>query len=138
MARRSQVRKGEDLRNASAWRRYAYGWVTAAFFILSITGHWIFGWFAYVEEQTAHNEPVEVGAYIVEMSRDTLENWQSEFLQLLWQVGGLALLLYVASPQSSEGDHRQEEKLDAILRAVSPKDAEKTIADIDKRLARTE
>ena len=42
------------------------------------------------------------------MTRDTLENWQSEFLQLMWQVGGLAFLLYVGSPQSKEGDERVE------------------------------
>jgi hypothetical protein len=68
--------------------------------------------------------------------RDTLENWQSKFLQLLWQVGGLAGSLYVGSPQSSEGDQRQEEKLDAILRAVVPKEADKLISEIDEKLAR--
>jgi hypothetical protein len=135
--RKSQVRREDNLRKASVWRRYAFGWVTAGFFVLSLTGHWIFGWFAYVDDQRQHNQPVEATAYVVEMMRDTLENWQSEFLQLLWQVGGLALLLYVSSPQSSEGDHRQEEKLDAILRSVNPKEAEKIIADIDHRLART-
>jgi hypothetical protein len=30
----------------------------------------------------------------------TFESWHSEFLQLLWQVCGLAYLLYVGSPQS--------------------------------------
>ena len=47
--------------------------------------------------------------------RDTLENWQSEFLQLLWQVAGLAILLHVGSPASKEGDDRMEAKLDALL-----------------------
>jgi hypothetical protein len=137
MARRARRRtRGGSLAEASVWRRYAYGWVTAAFFLLTITGHWIFGWFAFVDEQRQHGEPVILSSYIVEMSRDTLENWQSEFLQLLWQVGGLALLLYIGSPQSEEGDHRHEEKLDAILRAVDPKGADKVISDIDMRLGR--
>jgi hypothetical protein len=140
LSRRSSPRKrrseSHSLREASIWRRYAYAWITAAFFLISITGHWLFGWFAYVDEQRQHGAPVEVSAFMVEMGRDTLENWQSEFLQLLWQVGGLALLLYVGSPQSSEGDQRQEEKLDAILRAVS-KDGDKTVREIDERLDRT-
>lgn len=127
-----------SLRTASIWHRYAYAWVTAAFFVLTITGHWIFGWYAYVDDQVQHAAPVDVGSYVVEMSRDTLENWQSEFLQLLWQVGGLAFLLYVGSPQSNEGDQRQEEKLDAILRLVDPQQAEKLISDIDNRLARSD
>jgi hypothetical protein len=134
--RRRNTRTEASLAEASVWRRYAYGWVTAAFFLLTITGHWLFGWFAFVEEQRQHGEPVLVSSYVVEMSRDTLENWQSEFLQLLWQVGGLALLLYVGSPQSEEGDHRHEEKLDAILRAVDPKGADRVIAQIDDRLGR--
>jgi hypothetical protein len=70
------------------------------------------------------------------MGRDTLENWQSEFLQLLWQVAGLAFFLYLGSPQSREGDERKEEKLDAILREINPKDAEKVIAMLDEKYPR--
>ena len=66
------------------------------------------------------------------MTRDTLENRQSEFLQLLWQVAGLALLLHVGSPQSKEGDDRMEAKLDAILLAVEPRKADKLLEEIDQ------
>lgn len=110
---------------------YGYAWVTLGFFVVSLIGHWVFGWFAYVDEQVAHAQPIEVSAYTVEMMRDTLENWQSEFLQLLWQVGGLALLLYVGSPQSKEGDDRMEAKIDAILLAVDPKNGDATIRKVD-------
>jgi hypothetical protein len=116
----------------SVWRRYGYAWVTLGFFLFSLTGHWVFGWFAYVDEQRAHQQPVEVSNYLNEMARDTLENWQSEFLQLLWQVGGLAGLLFVGSPQSKEEDDRMEEKLDAILRKIDPTDAERIIAGLDR------
>jgi hypothetical protein len=64
--------------------------------------------------------------------RDTLENWQSEFLQLLWQVAGLAILLHVGSPQSKEGDDRMEAKIDAILLAVEPKKGQRVLDDIDE------
>jgi hypothetical protein len=113
------------------FKRYSYAWVTLAFFLLTIIGHWIFGWFAYVDEQLAHGAPVESSGYAIEMMRDTLENWQSEFLQLLWQVGGLAFLLFLGSPQSKEGTDRMEAKLDAILRRVDPQEGEQVIADID-------
>jgi hypothetical protein len=65
------------------------------------------------------------------MLRDTFENWQSEFLQLLWQVVGLTILLYVGSPQSKESEDRNEAKLDAILRAVDT-NAEQTLKAIEK------
>jgi hypothetical protein len=117
----------------SVWKRYGYAWITAAFFLLSLAGHWIFGWFAYADEQRAHDRPVELSGYTIEMGRDTLENWQSEFLQLLWQVGGLAILLFIGSPQSKEEDDRMEEKLDAILRKLDPAGAERLIVELDRR-----
>lgn len=120
------------MKNHSIWNRYGFVWVTGAFFIITIVGHWIFGWFAYVNEQQSHSQPVEVGSYTVEMMRDMLENWQSEFLQLIWQVAGLAMLLHVGSPQSKEGDDRMEAKLDAIMLAVQPRKADKVISEIDE------
>jgi hypothetical protein len=115
----------------SVWKRYGFAWVTAALFVITLSGHWVFGWFAYVNEQRALQQPADLGGYTVEMMRDTLENWQSEFLQLLWQVAGLAILLHVGSPQSKEGDDRMEAKLDAILLAVEPKKGDGLIKDID-------
>jgi hypothetical protein len=116
----------------SIWKAYGYAWVTLGFFLFSIIGHWLFGWFAYVNEQQAHAQPVLMSDYLVEMMRDTLENWQSEFLQLLWQVGGLAFLLYVGSPQSKEGDDRIEAKIDEILRRVDPENGERIIKSLDE------
>jgi hypothetical protein len=76
-------------------KKYSYFWVTGLFFLISLLGHWIFGWLSFAEEQIAHGQAIEFGTYAVQMLRDTLENWQSEFLQLMWQVGGLAFLLHV-------------------------------------------
>jgi hypothetical protein len=121
------------VKSSSVWRAYSYAWITLAFFILTIAGHWIFGWFAYLDEQRALSQPADVAGYVVEMSRDTLENWQSEFLQLLWQVGGLAFLLFVGSPQSKESTDRLEAKVDALLKLVDPKKGEKAIRDLDLR-----
>jgi hypothetical protein len=117
--------------NGSVWKRYGFAWVTAGFFLISLLGQWVFGWFAYVNEQQSHQQPIQVSDYFMQMMRDTLENWQSEFLQLLWQVAGLALLLYVGSPQSKEGNDRMEAKIDALLHRVDPGNADRVIAEID-------
>ena len=127
-----------SLSRASIWKRYAFGWVTGGLFLVSLIGHWWLGWSAYVSEQQMHGEPVQLADYLVEMCRDTLENWQSEFLQLVWQVAGLAMLLHVGSPQSREEDDRLEEKIESILRAVSPDQAERLIADLEERFDRGE
>ena len=116
--------------------RYGFFYVTAAFFVISLGGHAFFGWLAYVDEQADHGRIAEFGGYLVVMLRDTLENWQSEFLQLIWQVAGLAFLLHVGSPQSKEGVDGKEEKLDAILAAVEPGKAKKIISDLDQKYAR--
>ena len=118
------------------FRRYAYGWLTLGFFLGSLALHWLFGWYAFVEEQRAHAQTPEFASYAAEMLRDTFENWQSEFLQLLWQVAGLAYFLYLGSPASKENDDRTELKLDAILRAVGGAKADALIAKIDKEYER--
>lgn len=116
--------------------KYGYLWVTLVLFLGSFIGHWSFGWDAYKNEQEAHNQPVIVKDYITNMSRDTLENWQSEFLQLMWQVAGLAFLFYLGSPQSKEGDDRKEEKLDEIIRLLDPDNGDKTIKKFDQKFPR--
>jgi lysylphosphatidylglycerol synthetase-like protein (DUF2156 family) len=119
------------MKRMSAAKAYGFAWVTLALFAITLIGHWIFGWFAYLQEQHAHQQAAEVGAFTIQMLRDTLENWQSEFLQLVWQVAGLAFLLHVGSPQSKEGDDRMEAKIDAILLAVEKTKGEKLLKEID-------
>lgn len=109
------------------FRNYGFVWVTGALFLFTLAGHWLFGWYAYIDGRLEHNQPIEISAYTIEMLRDTFENWQSEFLQLIWQVAGLAILLHVGSPQSKEGDDRMEAKIDAILLKVDPDGARKII-----------
>ena len=125
--------KVSPLRNT--WKRYGFAWVTLAFFLVALVGHWILAWYAYADEQTAHGLSVEWRGFLYEVGRDTLENWQSEFLQLIWHVAGLAYLLYVGSPQSKEGDDRLEAKLDVLIRHLDPTNAERLLAEIDDAYA---
>ncbi len=126
----AQTRKSKTI-----FSRYGFAWVTLALFLITLSGHWFVGWLAYVREQHDHGQAVEISGYLIEMSRDTLENWQSEFLQLLWQVAGLAILLHVGSPQSKEGDDRMEAKIDYILQTVDPKKGDDVLWEIDEEYA---
>ena len=118
-------------------KRYAYLWITLAFFLISIALHWWFGWHAFVEEASEHGQEAQLSSYLNEMSRDTFENWQSEFLQLLWQVVGLAYFLYVGSPASKENDDRLEAKIDALLRINAGDGGDRVIHDLDRHFERT-
>lgn len=117
-------------------KRYAYLWITLALFLFSLGLHWLFGWYSFVDEAAEHGQQPEIAAYLSEMGRDTFENWQSEFLQLIWQVVGLAYFLYVGSPASKENDDRLEAKVDALLRMNGGEAAEKLISELDDHYLR--
>jgi hypothetical protein len=118
-------------------KKYSYAWITLGFFLISFTLHWFFGWKAFVEEAQEHGQVPETASYFNEMLRDTFENWQSEFLQLLWQVVGLACFLYIGSPASKENDDRMEAKMDALIRLKAGTDRGQQIIDeLDDRFMR--
>jgi hypothetical protein len=114
-------------------KRKGYLWVTLILFIISISLHWIFGWYAFKQEQFEHGQAIIVSDYIVEMMRDTMENWQSEFLQLIWQVAGLAFLWYTGSPQSKEGSDRLEEKIDFLINRLDPENSALFIKKLEEK-----
>ena len=103
---------------------------------MSISLHWIFAWYSYVQEQNEHEQPVQLGDYFNVTIRDTMENWQSEFLQLMWQVVGLSLLWYVGSSQSKESDDRLEEKIDLLIQRLDSEKGKQLIQDLDRKYPR--
>jgi len=115
---------------------YGFFWVTLGLFIMSISLHWIYAWYAYEDEAREHNQPIQVSDYLNATMRDTMENWQSEFLQLIWQVVGLSFLLYVGSSQSKEGDERLEEKVDLLIQKLDRENGNKVIQELDKKYPR--
>jgi hypothetical protein len=109
--------------------RYSYAWLTLAFFLVSLILHWYFGWQAFQDEASQHGDVPDFSQFMTEASRDTFENWQSEFLQLLWQVVGLAYFLYLGSPSSKENDDRLEAKIDELLRMQAGDEQAQQIID---------
>jgi hypothetical protein len=71
---------------------------------------------------------------VVENLRDTFENWQSEFLQLMWQVGGLTYLWYIGSPQSKEEEEeRNQEMLQWIVKRLDPHKSEEFLKEMEEK-----
>ena len=81
-------------------KKYSFLWVTGAIFLVTLAAHWWLGWQAYASQAMQHGQSPDLGGFLVEIGRDTFENWQSEFLQLCWQVAALSFLYYAGSPQS--------------------------------------
>lgn len=127
--------RGEGVR-PGIFGKYAYAWLTIGFFLVSLGLHWYFGWLAFIDEAREHGQQPRFVEFSRVVLRDTFENWQSEFLQLLWQVVGLAYFLYVGSPSSKENDDRMEEKIDLLLRLNGGDQVQAEMEDIDRRFLR--
>ena len=122
----------------SKLKYYGFFWVTLGLFIMSISLHWIFAWYSFVQEQTEHKQHIQFNDYLNETLRDTMENWQSEFLQLMWQVAGLSILWYIGSSQSKEADDRLEEKIDLLIQKLDSEKGKQLIQELDTKYPRKE
>lgn len=113
------------------FKKRGYLYVTITFFAVSWVIHGITAYNQYSEEQKEHNQPVNMNSFWNEFLRQTMENWQSEFLQLSWQVGGLMILYAVASPEDRIGDQRKEKLLEKLIQIqMEQKDYEKFMNNI--------
>ena len=90
------------------FKKRGYLYVTIMFFAITWLIHGITAYNQFVSEQNEHGQPVSMNLFWNEFTRQTMENWQSEFLQLSWQIGGLMILFAVASPQDRIGEERKE------------------------------
>lgn len=83
-------------------KRYGYIWVTLGLFLGTLGAQWV-----------THSGPT--GQFV----NAVMENWQSEALQLIWQVLGLKWLLCKGSPASRDGHDRLERKVDRLTNEVA-------------------
>jgi hypothetical protein len=115
-------------------KAYSFALVTGAMFLVAWAGQAVFQWIEAANEAQTHGEALTAADFLPQFLAATLENWQSEFLQLVWQAAGLALFYYWGSSQSRESDERLEAKIDELLRqnGVDPasvtKDPVETVA----------
>jgi hypothetical protein len=97
-------------------RAYSFGLVTAGLFVFSWLGQFVTQMVVERNDAAEHGQSFSWSEFLPQFFASTFENWQSEFLQLLWQAAGLAFLYFWGSSQSKESDDRMEAKIDALLR----------------------
>jgi hypothetical protein len=112
----SMIRSIRNERRAgkSIWRDFGLGIALMVLFFVTWFAQGISEWQTYTDEQRAHGESATAGDFIAEFSQSTLENWQSEFLQLFAFVSLAALYVYRGSAESKDSD----EKVEASLRRI--------------------
>jgi hypothetical protein len=98
----------------SIWKDFSLGLGLMILFLGTWVAHGIAEWQTYTDDQAEHGEPAEVGDFVSTFAQSTLENWQSEFLQLFSFVVLAALYIHKGSAESKEG----AEKLEASLRRI--------------------
>jgi uncharacterized membrane protein YhaH (DUF805 family) len=109
-------RRSSNIRNL--WGNFGLTFTLLALFLVTWIGQGIVQWAEYAQDQRTHNAPVEISGYIIEFSQSTLENWQSEFLQLFSFVLLSAVLIHRGSAESKDSDDRMEQMLKRIEKKV--------------------
>jgi hypothetical protein len=110
---REILSKSKDPRT-SPFKDFGLSIVLAILFFSAWIGQGLSQWQRFADEQRSHNEPIEVGDFTFDFLQSTLENWQSEFLQLFSFVVLSAVLIHRGSAESKDSDERMEEALKRI------------------------
>ncbi len=105
------------------WKNFGLSLAFCALFFISWFAHGIAQWQTYTDEQRQHKEPVELGDFVAQFSQATLENWQSEFLQLFSFTIMAAVLIHKGSAESKDSDDRMQA---ALMRLEKKLDTEPT------------
>lgn len=96
-------------------RDRALGLAFIALFVLSWLGQFLVQLRQVTNETKEHGKEFLWSDFWMEFWKDTLENWQSEFLQVGVFVIATAYLIYRGSAESKDSDERVEAKIDQIL-----------------------
>ena len=104
----------ERSQGRSVWREFGLGLVLMILFFGTWIGQGISEWQTFTDSQREHGQPVDVGDFVATFGQSTLENWQSEFLQLFSFVVLAALYIHKGSAESKDSD----EKVEASLRRI--------------------
>ena len=106
--------RNERTAGRSVWREFGLGLSLMILFFVTWIAHGIAEWQVFTDEQRAQGESTEVGDFVPQFGQSTLENWQSEYLQLFAFVALSALFIHKGSAESKDSD----EKLEASLRRI--------------------
>jgi hypothetical protein len=106
----------------NAWKNYNLSIVLFVLFLTSWLGQTWVGWVEFVSEQRQHGQQAQwlgEGGYLWAWGQATLENWQSEFLQLFCMVVFTAFLIHKGSAESKDSNDRMEQMLQRIERRLA-------------------
>jgi hypothetical protein len=99
------------------WKNFGLSLGFCALFLVSWAAQGVAEWQNFTDEQRTHGEKPEVGDFVAQFSRATLENWQSEFLQLFSFTVMASVLIHKGSAESRDSD----DGIQAALKRIEDK-----------------
>jgi hypothetical protein len=102
-------------------RDYGLAIVLALLFVVSWLLQSVTGWVEFAAEQQSHGETAELfgpSGYFWRWMQATMENWQSEFLQLFTMVVLTAFLIHKGSSESKDSDDEMMLELSQIRKEL--------------------
>lgn len=96
------------------WRNFGLSLTFVILFLVSWAAQGVAEWVSFAQEQAAHGEVAHFADFWVAFGQSTLENWQSEFLQLFSFVVVAAVLIHRGSAESKDGTDRIEKTVNEI------------------------
>ncbi len=96
------------------WKNFGLSLAFCGLFFVTWIGHGIAQWQTYTDQQREHQEPVEVGDFTTDFLQSTLENWQSEFLQLFSFTIMASVLIHKGIAESRDSDDAMQAALKRI------------------------
>jgi len=106
--------RNERSQDRSVWREFSLGLTLMILFVSTWIAHLIAEWQVFTDEELARGSDPEIGDFVAQFAKSTLENWQSEFLQLFSFVVLAALYIHKGSAESKDG----AENIEASLRRI--------------------
>ena len=106
--------RNEKQTRMKLWKNFGLSLGFCALFLLSWIAQGAAEWQRFTDEQRDHNQQPEIGDFVTEFSQSTLENWQSEFLQLFSFTVMSATLIHKGSAESRDSDDAIQSALKRI------------------------
>lgn len=106
--------RDERTKGRSVWREFSLSLIFMTLFFAAWLGQVITQWQEYTDEVADHGGTTKLGDFVSKFFSSTLQNWQSEFLQLFSFVTMSALYIHKSSAESKDG----EENMEASLRRI--------------------
>lgn len=112
-------------------RDRSWGVLFVSIFLAAWAGQLVFEWLDFVNEQVDYGKSASFWSepFWAAFSQSTLENWQSEFLQLSAFTIACAYFVHKGLSESSDSSERLEAKLDALLESggLDPQEVEQVL-----------